>query len=83
MYTFCIWGFYFKFCGECMNAKKYQKEVKISLDELALLCLSVDYKIKSQTKAAVEDLSVEIQKKHKFNTHDYRMMLSKYLKGAI
>ena len=63
--------------------KKYKKQVKISLDELALLCLYVDYKIKGDCKDAVECLSVELQKKFKFDTHKYRLTISKYIGGAI
>ena len=64
-------------------SKKYLKEVKISLDQLALLCLHVDYKIKSDCKDAVEQLSVDLQKKHKFDTHKYRLEISKHIQGAI
>ena len=63
--------------------KKYLKKVTISLDQLALLCLNVDYKIKSECKDAVEDLSVELQKKYKFDTHKYRLLISKHIKGSI
>lgn len=66
-----------------MKKDKYLKEVKITLDELALLCLNVDYKIKGECRDAIEDLSVAFQKKHKFDTHKYRLRISKYIKGAI
>lgn len=63
--------------------KKYLKPVTITLDELALLCLSVDYKISGDCKDAVEDLSVELQKKFKFDTHKYRHQINKHLSGAV
>jgi hypothetical protein len=65
-----------------MKLKDLEKKVTITLDELALLCLNVDYRVRSETKDAVEDLSVELQKKYKFDTHEYRLLISKYLKGA-
>lgn len=64
-------------------SKKYLKEVTITLDQLALLCLNVDYKIESDCRDAVEELSVELQKKHKFNTHSYRLLISKHIEGAV
>lgn len=64
-------------------SKKYLKEVTITLDQLALLCLSVDYNIESDCKDAVEQLSVDLQKKHKFDTHKYRMLISKHIEGAV
>ena len=63
--------------------KKYEKEITITLDELALLCLNVDYKISSDCKDAVEELSVELQKRFKFDTHKYRVTISKHIDGAI
>lgn len=66
-----------------MIHKKYLKEVKITLDALALLCLNVDYKIKGDCKDAVEELSVELQKIHKFDTHKYRTTISKHIDGAL
>lgn len=64
-------------------SKKYLKDVTITLDELALLCLNVDYKIKHECLDAVENLSVELQKRFKFNTHKYRLEISKHIKGAV
>jgi len=66
-----------------MSKNKWTKEVKITVDQLALLCLNVDYKIKDECRDAVEELSVELGKKHKFDTHKYRLMISKHIKGAI
>lgn len=64
-------------------SKKYLKKVTITLDELALLCLNTDYIVEGQCKDAVEDLSVELQKKFKFDTHKYRLHISKYIDGAV
>lgn len=66
-----------------MASKKYLKRVEISLDELALLCLNVDYIIEGSARDAVEDLSVELQKKFKFDTHKYRHAIKKHLPGAV
>lgn len=66
-----------------MKKDKYLKEVTITLDEMALLCLNVDYKIKGDCLDAVEDLSVELQKKFKFDTHKYRLKISKHIDGAV
>lgn len=66
-----------------MKKDKYLKEVKITLDELALLCLNVDYKIEGDCRDAVEVLSVELQKTHKFDTHKYRCKIAKHLDGAL
>lgn len=63
--------------------KKYLKKVTVTLDELALLCLNVDYLIEGTCKDAVEELSVELQKKYKFDTHKYRLLISKHIDGAI
>lgn len=64
--------------------KEYKREITITLDELALLCLNVDYKIKSTCRDAAEELSVDLQKRFKFDTHKYRQQLAKIgLDGAI
>lgn len=64
-------------------AKKF-KEVTVRLDILKLLCLNVDYGIEGDARDLVEIVSVEMQKKFKFDTHKYRLQLLKAgVKGAI
>lgn len=68
--------------GARMSTKN--KMVKIGLDELQLLCLNVDYKIKGTALDAVEELSVEFGKRFKFDTHKYRLQLKKLgIDGAV
>jgi hypothetical protein len=50
-----------------------KRTVEVSVDDLALLCLSVDYRIPSHARDLVEELSVKLAKKHKFDTHLFRL----------
>ena len=54
--------------------KRKIKSVLVAIDELALLCLSVDYILNSEVvKDRVEEISVNLQKKHKFDTHNFAL----------
>jgi hypothetical protein len=64
--------------------KQKRKMVEIELTELKLLCLNVDYRITSKTRDMVEELSLEIAKKFKFDTHKFRNELKKLgFEGAV
>lgn len=63
--------------------KKWQRVVSVSLDELALLCLNVDYKIKGDCLDAAKNLSVELQDIFEFDTHEYRNAIKKHIQGAV
>ena len=49
------------------------RKVTLSLDDLALLCLNVDYRMPSGLKDKVEELSIKLQKRFRFDTYEWRM----------
>ena len=67
-----------------MRKNKKSRKVEIDINQLSLLCLAIDYLIEGQCKDMAESLSVEMQKKFKFDTHIFRLELnSNGIKGAI
>lgn len=63
---------------------KKRKRVTIELERLKMLCLSVDYGIEGYARDLVEAISCELQKRHKFDTHKFRIQLAERgLTGAI
>lgn len=51
--------------------KRKNKKVLVDIDDLALLCLSVDYLLSAAADERIEEISVKLQKKHKFDTHNF------------
>lgn len=61
-----------------------ETKVLIELEDLKLLCLNIDYGIHGECRDLVEELSVELQKKHKFDSHEFRHALAKRgIVGAV
>lgn len=52
-----------------------RREVTVALDELALLCLNVDYVVDGDVREMIENLSVEMQDEFGFDTHLFRQEL--------
>jgi len=61
-----------------------RKRVSIDLERLKLLCLNVDYGIEGHCRDLVEAISVELAKRHGFDTHKFRNELDEAgIAGAI
>lgn len=56
-----------------MSKKKNSRTISIDLDHVALLCLNVDYKLPYDLKDQVEELSITLQKKFKFDSYEWRI----------
>lgn len=64
--------------GPWLRPKRYRTEessVQIPIKDLALLCLAVDYRLgrDSEARDRVEEISVQLQQKHGFDTHLFRL----------
>lgn len=51
--------------------KRKNKTVLVAIDDLALLCLSVDYILSEPVNDRIGEISVALQKKYKFDTHNF------------
>lgn len=60
-----------------------RKMVEISLRDLTLLCLGIDYGLPEAGRDEVEGVSVRLAKKHGFDTHEFRIRnMEKYVTGT-